>query len=94
MLEGVPSWVTVTFPLSQVLSSGVAYHLVLSSPADTQYSAYPMRKGADKGFSNATYFPDGFAQFTTTNGNLGWKGWTQWGTANLTDSDLQFMFIP
>jgi hypothetical protein len=92
-LESAPNWVTVTFPLNQVLASGVGYNLVLSSPADTQYSVYPMRKGADKGFSNATYFPDGFAQFTA-NGSLGWTGWTQWGTLNLTDSDLQFMFVP
>jgi hypothetical protein len=93
ILQSAPNWVTVTFPLNQVLSSGVAYNLVLSSPADTQYSAYPMRKGSDKGFSNATYFPDGFAQFTTT-GNGGWAGWDMWGTSNLTFSDLQFMFIP
>ena len=71
----------------------MAYHLTLSSPADTLYSAYPMRKGGDKGFTNATYFPDGYAQFTTT-GTKGWAGWTQWGTPNLTNSDLQFMFIP
>ena len=93
-LQCTPAWATATFPLSHVLASGVSYNLVFTSPADTQYAAYPMRKGADKGFSNATYFPDGFAQFTTATGNLGWKGWTQWGTANLTDSDLQFMFVP
>ena len=93
ILESAPNWVTLSFPLSHVLSSGVAYNLVLSSPADTQYSAYPMRKGADKGFSNATYFPDGYAQFTTT-GSKGWTGWNMWGTNNLTFSDLQFMFVP
>ena len=93
VLLNTPDWVTLTFPLSHVLSSGVAYNLVLSSPADTQYAAYPMRKGGDKGFSNATYFPDGYAQFTTT-GNTGWTGWNMWGTNNLTFSDLQFMFVP
>jgi len=91
-LESSPNWATVTFPTATVLASGVAYSLVLTSPADTQYSAYPLRKGADKGFSNATYFPDGYAEFTAT-GATGWSGWTQWGTKNLTDSDLQFMFV-
>jgi hypothetical protein len=92
-LTSAPNWVTVTFPLTQVLSSGVAYNLVLSTPADTQYSAFPMRKGGDKGFSNLTYFPDGYAQFTTA-GTNGWQGWDMWGTSNLTFSDLQFMFVP
>jgi hypothetical protein len=93
VLPGVPAWVTCSFPLSQVLSSGAAYHLTLSSPADTQYSIFPIRKGLDKGFSDYTAFPDGHAQFTTT-GAAGWTGWDMWGTPNLTTSDLQFMFIP
>lgn len=93
VLEGVPSWVTVTFPLATVLATGVSYHLVLSSPADTQYLAYPIRKGHDKGFSNYTLFPDGYAQYSTT-GGASWAGWDMWGTPNLTDSDLQFMFVP
>jgi hypothetical protein len=93
VLEGVPAWVTCTFPLSYVLSTGVSYNLTFSSPADTQYSAYPIRKGLDKGFSNYTAFPDGHAQFTTT-GSTGWAGWDMWGTPNLTTSDLQFMLVP
>ena len=92
-LPAVANWVTVPFPVSHVLNTGVAYHLTLSSPADTLYSAYPMRKGLDKGFSTATVFPDGDAQFTTT-GAAGWTGWDMWGTPNLTDSDLQFSFVP
>ena len=90
---GVTAWVTVTFPLSHVLNTGVAYHLVLSSPADSVYAAFPMRKGLDKGFSTSTVFPDGYAQFTAT-GASGWTGWNMWGTPNLTTSDLQFMFVP
>jgi len=93
VLQGVYNWATCSFPLTTVLSSGVAYNLTLSSPADTQYATYPMRKGKDKGFSNYTIFPDGCAQFTTT-GSAGWAGWDMWGTPNLTTSDLQFMFIP
>ncbi|MGA2082214.1 MAG: hypothetical protein ABSH53_16615 [Holophaga sp.] len=93
VLEGVSDWVTCAFPLSYVLSTGVAYDLTLSSPADTQYSIYPIRKGHDKGFSNYTFFPDGCAQYTTT-GAAGWTGWDMWGTPNLSDDDLQFMFVP
>ena len=94
VLQSAADWVTVSFPLSQVLASGIGYHLVLSSPADTQYSIYPMRKGSDKGFALGTCFVDGYAQFTTTSGSAGWAGWDMWGTPNLTFSDLQFMFVP
>ncbi len=92
IITGVPTWVTATFPVSHVLNSGVAYNLTLSSPADTAYSAFPMRKGLDKGFSKSTVFPDGYAQCTTADGS--WAGWDMWGTPNLTFSDLQFFFVP
>jgi len=91
--QGVSTWATATFPLGHVLNTGVAYNLVLSCDADTSFSAFPLRKGRDKGFSNATFFPDGYAQFTTT-GAAGWQGWDMWGTPNLTFSDLQFAFVP
>jgi hypothetical protein len=93
ILQGVDAWVTVPFPVSHVLNTGVAYHLVLSATADTAYGAFPLRKGRDKGFSDLTVFPDGYAQFTTS-GDGGWTGWDMWGTPNLTFSDLQFAFIP
>ena len=93
VLVGVPTWITCGFPLTQTLSSGVTYHLTLTSPADTQYSIFPIRKGLDKGFSDYTAFPDGYAQFTTT-GAAGWTGWDMWGTPNLKTGDLQFMFVP
>jgi hypothetical protein len=76
---GVSAWATCTFPLPQALATGVSYNLTLGSPADTQYAAYPIRKGLDKGFSRNTCFADGCAQFTTT-GSTGW--------------DLQFLFVP
>jgi hypothetical protein len=93
VLEGVSAWVTCTFPLSHVLATGIGYTLTLTSPADTPYSIYPIRKGHDKGFSNCTIFPDGCAQYTTT-GSTGWAGWDMWGNPDQTDSDLQFMFVP
>ena len=91
--QGVSAWVEASFPVSHVLATGVAYRLTLSAPADTQYSLYPLRKGADKGFAAATLFPDGCAQFTTS-GDAGWTGWDMWGTPNLSTGDLQFLFIP
>jgi hypothetical protein len=83
------SWAQVTFASPLTLTAGQTYNLVLSAPADTVYTAFPMRKGLDKGFSTATVFNDGYAEF---NGGSGWNGWTQWGTPDLTDSDLQFYF--
>jgi len=91
--QGVSAWVEASFPVGHVLATGVAYRLTLSAPADTQYSLYPLRKGADKGFAAATLFPDGCAQFTTS-GDAGWTGWDMWGTPNLSTGDLQFLFIP
>ena len=91
VLTSAPSWVTCTFPISYALSSGVGYNLTLASPADTQYQAYPMRKGLDKGFAASTCFSNGYAQFTTT-GSGGWAGWDMWGTPDLTTGDLQFRF--
>lgn len=82
-------WVTFTFPEPQTLASGRTYHLVLSAPDHSQYEAFPMRKGTDKGFSDATLFADGHAEFSDGGG---WAGWEQWGKANRTDADLQFFF--
>jgi hypothetical protein len=82
-------WATLTFPEAQTLAPGKRYNLVLSAPAGTRYEAFPMRKGTDKGFSDATLFADGHAEF---NDGGGWAGWEQWGKSGLTNSDLQFLF--
>jgi hypothetical protein len=82
-------WTGLTFPEPQALVPGRTYHLVLSAPAAAQYEAFPMRKGTDKGFSDATLFADGHAEFSDGGG---WAGWEQWGKANRTDADLQFFF--
>ena len=83
------TWVQVAFAAPRSLAAGQSYQLALSAPADTVYSAYPMRKGSDQGFKATTVFPDGHAEF---NPGTGWVGWTQWGVANRSDSDLQFYF--
>jgi hypothetical protein len=82
-------WVTFSFPEPQALAPGRTYHLVLSAPASAQYEAFPMRKGTDKGFSDATLFPDGHAEFSDGGD---WAGWEQWGKRGLTNADLQFFF--
>jgi hypothetical protein len=81
-------WVETAFPAPQTLRSGETYRLVLAAP-DGQYEAFPLRKGADKGFTGVTQFGDGHAEF---NAGAGWKGWEQWGQKNRLDSDLQFFF--
>jgi len=83
------SWAKATLATPRTLKAGQTYHLVLSAPADTVYTAYPMRKGSDKGFKSTTLFTDGYAQF---NPGTGWTGWDQWGQPNRLDSDLQFYF--
>jgi hypothetical protein len=82
-------WVTLAFPEPQALASGRTYHLVLSAPDSTRYEAFPMRKGSDKGFSDASLFADGHAEFSD---GEQWLGWEQWGRRGLTNSDLQFFF--
>jgi len=62
---------------------------VLGAPVNGQYEAFPMRKGTDKGFSDATLFADGHAEFSDGGG---WAGWEQRGKGGLTNSDLQFFF--
>ena len=82
-------WMTYTLAGGPVLDPGKTYHLVLTCPGAGQYEAFPIRKGTDKGFSGATLFADGHAEF---NDGSGWTGWEQWGKKGLTNSDLQFYF--
>ena len=86
---GGSDWATLTFAQPVPLAPGRSYALALSAPSGTRFEAYPMRKGTDKGFSDATLFPDGHAEF---NSGSGWSGWEQWGKAGLTNADLQFFF--
>jgi hypothetical protein len=58
-------WATFTFPRPVPLAPGHSYALALSAPRGARFEAYPMRKGTDKGFSDATLFPDGHAEFNS-----------------------------
>jgi hypothetical protein len=84
-----PVWASYTFANPQNLATGQTYHLVLQAPSSTEYEAYPIQKGTAYGFDKLTYFPDGYAQF---NSGAGWVGWSVWGVSNRTDGDLQFYF--
>jgi hypothetical protein len=83
------AWVVCTFPAPVVLARGRTYHLVLAAPASSRYEAFPLRKGSDKGFTAASVFEDGHAEFTA---GTGWQGWQQWGQKGRLDGDLQFYF--
>ena len=83
------AWVTCAFLGEVLLSPGKTYHLVLTCPGPGRFEAFPMRKGTDKGFSDATLFGDGHAE---ANDGHGWAGWEQWGKRGLTNADLQFYF--
>ena len=82
-------WVSLPFGSTQALVTGRSYRLVLTAPSGTRYEAFPMRKGSDKGFSAATLFPDGHAEYSD---GSAWRGWDQWGKGGRTDADLQFYF--
>jgi len=82
-------WLEAAFPAPPTLESGRSYRLVLSAAPEARFEAFPLRKGADKGFTAASLFADGHAEF---NDGKGWQGWEQWGQARRIDSDLQFYF--
>ncbi|NWJ42544.1 MAG: hypothetical protein HXX12_16400 [Geothrix sp.] len=84
------AWVSVKFGTPLTLQAGVGYHLVLSSPADTVHTTHALEKGNVYGFPATTYFADGYAQF---NSGTGWLGWDLFAVANRTDCDLQFYFV-
>lgn len=82
-------WANYKFAATYALVPGNTYHLDFESSSTSLYQAFPIRKGSDYGFQPTTYFPDGHAEFAQ---NGSWAGWTQWGTPNRTDGDLQFYF--
>jgi len=83
-------WVTYRFMAAHQLTSSQSYHLTLISPSDTVYSVFPMYKGVSYGFTTASYFADGYAQY---NNGTGWSGWsTSDGQINRTTGDLQLYF--
>lgn len=81
------AWVSA--PLATTLSAGVQYQLVLSSPADTVYSAFGIERGNNYGFASSTYFADGFGQYSLDGST--WSGFDQpGGSRNNTNADVQW----
>lgn len=86
------AWGSYTFNTSPVLSTGQDYQLILSAPEDTLYQGYGIEKGKGYGFTDSTYFGDGYGQFSLDNGKS-WTGFTQpGGPANNSNADIQFYF--
>jgi hypothetical protein len=83
------TWVSFPFSSTHTLLAGQNYHLQFGAASTSSYQEFPIRKGFAHGFRASTYFTDGYAQF---NPGGSWVGWTQWGTTNRTDGDLQFYF--
>ncbi|MGH2511276.1 MAG: hypothetical protein ACRDGQ_01175, partial [Candidatus Limnocylindrales bacterium] len=81
-------WATARLSTSVTLRKGTGYQLVLSAPSGTSYSAFGVEKGNNYGFSSATYFTDGYAQYTT---GSGWAGLTDESGRTATNADLQFL---
>lgn len=83
----INAWAIYTFSSAHTLVPGQTYHLVFECSATSTYQAFPLQKGNYYGFQSTTFFPDGKAQVKI---NGSWTGWSQWGTANRPDDDLQF----
>jgi hypothetical protein len=86
---GHATWETCRFGSARTLVAGQAYSVVLSTPANTVYSIFVIRKGSSWGFASTTYFLDGHAQYTT---GSRWGPFTQDGGGAVDQADLQFYF--
>ena len=82
------AWSTYTFQSTQSLAIWQSYNLTLSAPAGSSYDAYAICNGSGYFSANAR-FADGYAQFNT---GSGWVGWEAGGTSNRTNADLMFYF--
>jgi hypothetical protein len=83
---GTENWAAAAFATKVVLRKNHTYHVVLSAPAGDAYEICPLQKGLSRGFSDATCFPDGYAQFADGNA---WQGWRE---PKRKDFDLQLYF--
>jgi len=83
-------WCSYRFKTPHVLEFGKAYNLVLHSE-NGSYFTFGLLKGRRYGFNSKTYFPDGWAQYSTNGGGY----WQDYNYGSPTkDVDLQFYFAP
>ncbi len=84
-----PTWATARLSKAVTLRRGSAYALVVSTSSSGSYSAFGVERGNHYSFTTATYFTDGYAQYTT---GSGWRGFTDESGRTATNADLQFIF--
>ena len=81
-------WCSYRFKTTHLLETGKAYNLVLHSQ-NGSYLTFGLLKGKRYGFNSKTYFPDGWAQYSTDAG----RNWQDYNYGDPTkDVDLQFYF--
>jgi hypothetical protein len=79
-------WATGTFSAPVTLVAGQSYALTFTSTGSA--SAYGIERGSGYSFNPATFFSDGYGQYTT---GSSWSGLDQpGGSKNNTNADLQF----
>lgn len=86
--NGGSVWVGGRFLTPHILANATNYYLRLSCASSSTYTAAPIRKGNDNGFSSTLVFSDGTGQFTTNSG----ASWTDLYTFDSVGPDLQFYF--
>jgi hypothetical protein len=84
------AWVRLNFPAPATLHSGKQYRIVLSASDSASFATFPIRQGMSYGFSPATVFGDGFAEFSE---GSGWKLWGGEGHRAWKEANLQFYFV-
>lgn len=80
-------WVTGTFSTPQTLTDSETYNVVLLTDSSTTLWSRCIQKGAGWDMDAATYFNDGYAQYTTNGGST----WVE-ASGLATDGDMQFYF--
>ena len=83
-------WVRLNFPAQATLHSGKQYSIVLSGSDSASFATFPIRQGTSYGFSPATVFGDGFAEFSE---GSSWKLWGGEGHRAWKEANLQFYFV-
>jgi hypothetical protein len=82
------TWADASFGKRIALHAGQTYFFVVSTSSSGSYATFAIERGNNYQFSPATYFHDGYGQYTT---GSGWSGFDQpGGSRNNRNADLQF----
>jgi hypothetical protein len=87
-------WVSSSFSAPGAIEQGQSYHLVLEGQDGGEFLAHCVRDGQSWTFEPGSVFADGWAEFDRGDGQgfLGWYGWSDQGSPDYRDGDLQFYF--